>query len=296
MLWALWGCPPIPINVPLPPHEPKLVLNSVLNNEDRLVVYLSKSRGVTDTIKVNDIYVEGADVRLFEEGIEIGIFTPWDTVIWLYPQGFDSIPIQRINYQLDYVPQAGKTYRIEAKHPDFDPVWGETQLPEAPEILNPQIERDQIVDQFNFYYSSFFFSLKASQPSYIELKGEMFLSDTTLMLDERQERLTFSTSLNDPKVYAGFSIFWINEVDEKAQVFFKTERINTRLAAYDWLSWEYHFCDSIYYAYRVGFDRHNQSSFSQPDLVFPKEGEEVISNVKGGYGIVGSFFILRDSL
>jgi len=293
---ALMGCPSVtPVVIPLPKHESKLVLNGVLSDEEPIRVYLSRSVGVLERMDTTANYVKGATLKILEDDEVRGILRPQDSSYWVISSQ-DSFRVTQTRYELNLIPQAGKKYRIEASHPDYDPVWAETVLPNAPRIKNKTVEFNQIADQEGSFYSSYFFSVKSESQSFIALEGEILLRDTALSQMERKYPMTFRTSLNDPKFNAGRSIFWINAGNEDAQVFFRAASIQSQLPEAERFFFTYTFSDSFYYAYRVAFEKHNEAAFFQPDFVFPVERTEIPSNVHGGYGILGSYIRVRDSL
>lgn len=292
----LMGCPSItPVEVPLPPHESKLVMNGVLNNKSLPQIFLSYSRGVRDTFSRVSNYVEGAKVIMFEEDELIGELQARKRIFWEYLND-DSFLVTQTYYQGDFFPEAGKRYRVEASHPDYDPVWAETVLPIVPEIDNEIVEINQILDQSGTYFSSYSFSILSETPSYMRLRGGLSLKDTVPFLPGKDFAINFDTPLNDPKYETWRTIYWLNDVGETAQVFFSSAPLNNPPPEVRRFYFNYAFLDSTYYAYRIAFKKHNESAFNQPNFVFPIERTEIPSNVYGGYGMVGSFIEVRDSL
>lgn len=292
----LMGCPSTtPVDIPLPKHEPKLVLNGVLNNEEPVRVYVSRSVGILDQMDTTANYVRGASLKILENDEEKGLLIPQDSAYWaVYAQ--DSFLITQTRYESSLIPQAGKRYRIEASHPNFDPIWAETTLPVPPEVNNERIEFNQIADQMGTFYSSYFFAIKSDAQSFVSLSGQVLMEDSIQYLAERKFSMSFTTSLNDPKFTTKHAIYWINESNDHAHVFFRAAPITSQLADVEHLFLTYTFSDSIYFAYRVAFEKHNKAAFFQPDFVFPVERTEIPSNVHGGYGMLGSFIRVRDSL
>lgn len=295
-IW-LMGCPRIsPVELPIPAHESKLVMNAFLNNEEIIQVFLSRSQSVLQELDTAGNYVAGANLSLWEDDVFIENLQPRDSNYWAYFRS-DSFWVKRISYESSIIPEPGKTYRIEAQHPDFEPIRAETTLPTPPQIANPEIEFDMIRDQNGVMYSSFFFHILSDKTSYAGLDGELIYEDTIFNSYLRRYGFRFDSPLNFPKLSTGPRIYWINEVNETAQVFFRVNQWNEGLPRRpEKIKLNYTFSDSMYHAYQVAFERHNQAAFFEPDFLFPIEKSESPSNVEGGYGILGSFIRVRDSL
>lgn len=293
---VLMGCPSVSeVDILIPREESKLVLNAVLNNEQPVIVFLSFSRSVLDRWGRETNYVSGATVKIIEDDVPRATLVPRRIVFWEY-ENLDSFLVDQVLYASNFIPQAGKKYRIEASHPDYDSVWAETVLPNIPTIEYGKINLNQIVDQFGFYQSSYSFSVKSESQTFIRLWGNVVLKDSISSTERKDFPLVFATNLNEPKFKEIRSIYWINEKDEDGQVFFSSSPLINPLPEIEEFHFNYTFSDSIYYAYRIAFSKHNESAFGIPAFLSPSEFTEIPSNVHGGYGMLGSFIRLRDTL
>lgn len=100
------------IELDVPGQEPKIVLNGVVMADSVLRVHLSQSRFVLDVGPLSNI--ENAALNLYEDGQQVG---SWANI------GYGVYEV------IGFKPQAGRTYRVQASAPGFDPVSVETRVP-----------------------------------------------------------------------------------------------------------------------------------------------------------------------
>lgn len=103
----------------------KLVLNSVLiNHSDSLILTLSENISVLETPEYDVKSIEGADITLFEDGVEIGkLEKPAGNDYYYLPF---STPIQA----------SGKSYSVEVNSTEFPLAEASTKMPEESNIIS----------------------------------------------------------------------------------------------------------------------------------------------------------------
>lgn len=131
------------IDVPLPEHESKLVINARMETFFNRM-FLSRSRSRTDILSEAETLVEGASCFLFENDQLIDSFEYTVQIDTFYSQDSTDIRIYDSRYYELATPpwEAGNTYQIEVFHPDFPTAKAETYLPHIPEILGIEIEQN----------------------------------------------------------------------------------------------------------------------------------------------------------
>lgn len=96
----------------------KLVLNSVLiNHSDTLILTLSENISVLETPDFDVKTIDGAVVKLFENGIEIGVFEK--------PEAFDYYFL-KFNSPID---GSGNYYAVRVESPDYPMAEAQTKMP-----------------------------------------------------------------------------------------------------------------------------------------------------------------------
>jgi hypothetical protein len=289
-----WGCPKS-IEVPLPPHESRLVLNGLLASDQEMRVWLSHSLGMGDSLTGNNNIVPDARVQVFEEGVPMGdmsFVVDSVEVTW----NNDTMRLEAGYYHLGYLPRPGFSYTVQASHPDYPTLEATTHLPKisADNLSFSQLSEDGITDPLGTRFSVLSFQLEPPKPTvFLGVKGTLYPEDTII---EEPQRLFFVTQLNQPRFFTSDQLFWVYEQGEREQIFFSAWRFPNGLPPFKRLVFEYQLCDSFYFTYRVSSQRHLESNFAIPALTSPAAPEPLISNVKGGYGLLGSYSVIRDTL
>lgn len=101
------------VDVDLPEFEPSIVLNGVISPDTTIMVALTQDKSALDN-NWEFRYIKNATIRLFENNLLIGNL---------------STTNQEGVYVLNYYPQRGKTYRIEAEKSGFETVSSEITIP-----------------------------------------------------------------------------------------------------------------------------------------------------------------------
>ncbi|MEM6348993.1 MAG: DUF4249 family protein [Bacteroidota bacterium] len=143
VLASLYSACETVVDVPLPEHESKLVINARLETFFNRM-FLSRSRARTDIITEAESMVEGASCFLFENDQLIDSFKYTVQIDTNYNRDSSEFRIYDSRYYELATPpwQAGNTYQIEVFHPDFPTARAETYMPHVPEILGIDIEQN----------------------------------------------------------------------------------------------------------------------------------------------------------
>ena len=143
------------IDIDITTHEPVLVLNGRLDTDKNVQVLVSSSVGAFDNS--NPSMVNDANVILFENNIEVETLT-LDTdntyEMYLNDGNWRTNTYIDMNYYVsNYVPKRDKTYKIEAKHPNFNNINASTYIPDDILIYNLVIDSTSNNDKINFEFS-----------------------------------------------------------------------------------------------------------------------------------------------
>lgn len=121
------------IEVELPGQEPRLVINSLLEEGDTLKVFLTKSIGVLDEMDFNAPFefVEDAEVKLSNSKGEV-----WDLA---YFEKSSHYGTQRFYYQTGLTLEPGQSYRLTAQSEGLPSVAAEVIVPQRVPIKEVRV-------------------------------------------------------------------------------------------------------------------------------------------------------------
>lgn len=144
-------------------YEKKVTVNLILEDKDtqELSLCFNAEPGTYRYTSIKD-----ADVRLFEDGTEVGkfIYQSWR------------------NWTLDYRPKAGHTYSLSVKVPEYEEITAETTMPRNVKV---GIQRDRSWDTVTHKitdYRKYFLQKSASDPYWIFVMRRHTLYD---ILDQK---------------------------------------------------------------------------------------------------------------
>ena len=112
------------IDINLPDKDRKIVLNSVINPDSVLSVYLYQSKSILENN--NPLFLEDAVAEVFQEGVSVGTMEYSGYGKYVLPGFFPSV---------------GRLYRIEVNHPVLGAVQSEISVPSPVEILKVDTSR-----------------------------------------------------------------------------------------------------------------------------------------------------------
>jgi hypothetical protein len=137
------------LEVPLPEHDPLLVVECVLRPGQAPFLFLTRSYAINEVVTPADILVGDATVEIWSEGQRLSTLPYRDTLL-----RFDPIepadPERDISghyHDPSLIVEAGKTYELRVSHPDYPDLRAVSQVPSIPEIVDVQLFRDSIVER-----------------------------------------------------------------------------------------------------------------------------------------------------
>ena len=124
------------VTIDIPPHEPVLVLNSIIDTDTEVRVLVSHSVGAFEQNIPSCI--TDADVLLFEneqllDTLSIDLINT-DTVMFYNEYG--EMELLMNYYTSDIIPNSGSTYKIVVNHPDYESITASTYIPEDIIVYN----------------------------------------------------------------------------------------------------------------------------------------------------------------
>jgi len=272
----------IPIDIP--DTQRKIVVNGLISPGTPVAVNLTKSLTVLEDDAF--VYVENADVKLYENGNLAGTLMP-DTA------GFYSLP--------DFSPVPGNTYKLTVDDPGLSSVEAETKVPDVVEIASVDTTRtynewgmevfkikvvfDDPAGQDNIYgysvtltYKEFDYISMQYTGKWITQPAWIFEGDDSFVQDEvhqyggksylKDQLFNGQTKTLDLRI-SGFSYFQSDTV-----------RVDVNL---EQISPEFY----TYVVSNEAYQRANRNPFSEPVQVY--------TNIKGGFGIFSSYSVSRRS-
>ena len=126
------------LDMPFPQGKEQLVLNSILHPDSTIKISLTKTLPLGST-GTDFPVVDNAEIRLYEDEVLVGM-----------PAYQDSI------YILDYLPKAGKEYRIEVDVPGYTMLQANDRIPKPP-VVSACVKPDK---QYKYYGASIDISLE----------------------------------------------------------------------------------------------------------------------------------------
>lgn len=123
------------VDVPTPNFKPSLVLNSYINPDSIVSLALSSNRYVLDTSRSQFPWVDGASIKLYEDGLFVEEFQ-------------QELDISGY-YFSDFHPKRGSTYRITAEKEGFETIAASTSIP-SEEASFAIIDINEFKDEFGY--------------------------------------------------------------------------------------------------------------------------------------------------
>lgn len=249
-------------------HQPKLVLNCILNPDSTINARLTLSRNIENNLTFQP--VDDATIVLYENGIELST---------LMPEGEG-------NYFLDYYPEPLSEYEITVMHPDFETLNASTVVPQKPNVKHQPDTLNHIA-QTELYWldikvvihdlpgkNNYWLYSKRTVDG-VTITGGGFQNIKAPFIDDFSRR-------TDPESKFGFVYDYYVRVSDTGH---DGEKMAIRLEAATNGSINFVSADEHY-------DKYIKSSVkarlnSEDDLPF-KEPVQIYTNIENGYGIFGS--------
>ncbi len=156
------------VTVDIPPHESVLVLNSIVDTDTEIRVFVSHSVGAFE--QTTPYCITDAEVLLFENNqfLDTLIIDLVNTdSVWFYTNLGESQILMNY-YTSDIIPNSGSTYTVKVNHPSYESITASTYIPE--DIIVYDIQIDTVTDSEKIGLS-FSFNDNSSQQNYYRLKA-----------------------------------------------------------------------------------------------------------------------------
>jgi hypothetical protein len=164
------------IDLDIPPHDPSLVLNGLLDTDTTVQLVISHSVGAFS----NDIpsFISNANVTLFKDNVKIdSLLADMSDMFYLSYNNLDSLPMYY--YRCNSMAEKDATYRVEVSHPNYTSISAETFIPNDITIFNIVVDTTSNEDKIGLTFS---FNDNVNQQNYYRLK--LFSSCTKQWVNE----------------------------------------------------------------------------------------------------------------
>ena len=298
-LVLLFSCEKV-VELNIPSHQPRLVVNGILDTDSIPSIFVSYSSGAFEQTEISCLL--DANVLLYEDGVLLGEMTinpnEVDTFIITEDNWWNQINSESIYYyQLNTYPLVGSTYSIDVTHNDYSSVSATTSIPENLELVDFNIVDNSNNSETMIYNATFnlTFNDNPSQNNYYRIR--LFLHTVGQEDEEVDEFIEKSYPLilysNDPSLSQG--IPWDGYTFSGRTALFSDDLFNGEQKSISF-DMEYklsgiEYGDSLFlqvtsfsedgYKYFNSLER-NRDRFISP---FGTEPVPVYSNVNNGIGI-----------
>ena len=156
------------IDLDIPPHDPVLVLNGILDTDTNARVVVSHSAGAFSNGVPS--FIHNANVLLYKDDQFLDSLLP-DMTNLVYVEYSDdngnasSLPMYY--YKSDYIPEKDADYRVEVDHSNYNPISAETYIPD--DIILYNIDVDTTSNEENIGFT-FTFDDNVNQQNYYRLR------------------------------------------------------------------------------------------------------------------------------
>lgn len=272
------------INLDLPADNERLVVNSIMNPDSNLQVYVSKSQFILDNAPLAGII--DAEIKVYDG--ELLVETITENLAGFYKSSV-------------FKPEIGKNYRVEVSAPKFETVDASTDVPDHITILSIDTARVR-VEGFEQMQVKIKFNDNISTRDYYAIElGQTYLE---FVYDDNWEIVdtlyTFYASYIQLGGGLGSDLYGTTLPFNDEFLVGETPEITILADAYiftpnDWVGDEIVInlkkITKDYYNYITSYSKYqsvNGDPFAQPVKVF--------SNINKGYGILGASTTSTDTL
>lgn len=262
------------IEVELPPHDSKPVVNCLFTSDSLMNLRLSQSASIFETLPPA---IESAEVKLYEEGVfkEYMVFN-------------------NDEYESTFFPAANKNYRVEINTPGLDEVYAEDYIPFAPNLLSASFVDSVYVDEEGdfFSYATIEFKDESLTKNYYELellRRSFLLDSQDTINDPIYYKVNNSSLLNEGFYYCSSgSMVFSDDIFNNQKYTLTVNYITTNFGEFVNLLVILRAVSKDYYDYKKSLAIHlaSQENDIWDGIVEPSQ---VISNINGGYGIFAGY-------
>lgn len=277
------------VELDVPDHEPVLVLNSSINNQSEIKLFISHSIDAFGDMVPSCI--SDANVLLFENEIFVDSLFPdfQDPSYFSFIKDRVEDSILVYYYKSDIIPSLNNSYNLEVNHPVYPSVSASTRVPIGVDINLLQTTDSEFI-KFNFYD-------EPSQTNYYELK--VYVEGTKEYNGEivtYRERLEFgSNDLSFPGdiPFDGYTFYGRKVIFDDALFNGTQKQISIEIVDEEYIP---NSTDSIYFEFtELSTEAYNYYSSRNSQIedgavgIFGGEVIPVYSNVENGLGVFISF-------
>ena len=155
------------IDLDIPPHEPVLVLNGLLDTDTNARVVISHSVGAFSNAVPS--FINNANVLLYQDNQFIdSLLLDMTSLVYVnYYDDYIADSLAMYYYKSDSIPDNNSTYRVEVNHADYNPISAETFIPDDITVYNIDVDTTSHEDKIGLTFS---FDDNANQQNYYRLK------------------------------------------------------------------------------------------------------------------------------
>jgi len=155
------------IDLDIPPHEPVLVLNGLLDTDTNAQIIISHSVGAFSGGRPS--FIRDANVLLYKDDQFIdSLLLDMTSLVYVnYYDDYTADSLAMYYYKNDYIPEKNTTYRIEVDHYDYPSISAETFIPDDITVYNIDVDTTSQEDKIGLTFS---FDDNANQQNYYRLK------------------------------------------------------------------------------------------------------------------------------
>ncbi len=266
------------LDLEIPARETKVVVNSLFCPDSIMKIHVSLSSGIHQE---NIPLVENAICNLYEDGVLVKTFD-------FQEDGY---------YNSNYMPIAGKKYRIEVEVPNFEKVWAESEVPLLPDSLSGTY----FIDYINVWEDGYSTSVEIeflddkSKSNYYEPAFNSYIfeeskeTDQSILSDSELDFLPTTYFFSD--VLFNGQLKKLRLVGGGKGVF----SFGGSLFYDEFYKHNFKIVSEEYYKFRKSWTKHvfNQNTDLHYDdpitLLFLGDPIEMYTNVQGGYGVFAGF-------
>ena len=167
------------IDLDIPPHEPVLVLNGLLDTDTNARVVISHSVGAFSNAIPS--FINNANVLLYKDNqfIDSLLLDTTNLVYVNYYDNYTADSLAMYYYKSDYIPEKNTTYRIAVDHSDYPSISAETFIPDDITVYNIDVDTTSNENKIGL---TFRFDDEPNQQNFYRLK--LFTSCTKKWEDE----------------------------------------------------------------------------------------------------------------
>lgn len=294
------------LEVDLPEHETKLVVNGIQKQGEPFLIHLSRSYGFQEVVSESALLVDDATVEIWENGSLLETLVFMDTMVNPYwnwdPEAEADLRLGHYISPGGLIPEVGKTYELRIKHAELGEATGQMTLLELETPVSSAFYPDTItitdIDGYVYYNSVGRFTLpegsNTSMYYSMKVRGEFpFPWDTTFK--DTSSYFLSGSLLNWSQVSAEYNNSnWANinqqgrvldfAFDNNMGTFINNNGEEERLKPSK-IFMEVIATDEATYRYLNGILKQQQADPGNP--FYPSEAIVIPSNMSNAYGVFG---------